>query len=232
MKKKTLVYVTYGTILLVGTILALIFVATKNALFWLSYGFVFAGLLASCAVSLQFLSSGRKDFPARFSLLFIVHLYWLLSLIASVIMGFAAIRPLYATGIHSLLIGVFAVLYIALLMGKGHITAVESVRQANRRDLKAQISDLEQCRNNIRQRMPDITPELDTLIDRVKFSYPVTVDEAKKLDAQILDSIEELKCMVESAVNTDEATPIIKQKTEELLLMVENRNIRIRHLKE
>lgn len=234
MKKETLVYITYSVIFMVGTILALIFSAEKNALFWISYGFVVVGLLVSCAVSVQFVNGNKKDFPTQFSLLFIVNLYWVISLAASVIMGFAAVRPLYATGIHVLLIGAFSVLYVALLIGKNHITVVESVRETKRRDLKTQISDLEQCQNVIRQRMPDISPDIsaafDTLIDKVRFSYPVTVDAAKELDTQISNSIAELKSIVESAVKTEGLAPIIKSKIEELLLMVENRNVRIRHL--
>lgn len=236
MKKKSLLFLAYGVIFLVGTVLACIFSKEKNSLFWISYGFWVAGLLAACAVSLQFISSDGKNFPSHFSLLFIVHLYWLISLVASFVTGFTGIRPLYAIGMHLLLIGVFAILYIALLMGKRHITEVENVRQRNRRSLKIQLSDLEQCRSSLRQRMPDISPDisatLDTLIDRVKFSYPVTVDEAKELDTQISVSIEGLKSIMESATNAEEAAPIMKRRIEELLTMVDNRNMRIRHLKE
>lgn len=220
MENKNRLYMILSGIIIVVVyhILIILFIDDRNGMFWTIYIFTMIAFIIQGFIVTVFTKGGKqwKDSYINLSIGVYCAVYMLVQLIGGIVLMNLKISLKVTILIEIFTLAGFLMLFLFILFGKEHIDArTEDIKVKTEVicELVEEIALIKSRNQNFH-----VSKRLDTLEQIVRYSDPMSSNQLKFLENQILIKISELKQTING--ETEETIKII----DEIILLCEERN--------
>lgn len=187
-------YMILGILFALVSIIALVVPQMKTMAFWIAYAFTVIALAAQ--ICIWKVALGKKDtLKSKFLGLPVIHIgiiYLGVQLIVFTIVIFVPMLPTWSTIVLcTIIIGISAVCMIASETGRDEIERVEIIAQKKIFYIRELQADVELLVDN--ERDVEIKTALMRLLEKIRYSDPMSSEQLKDLESRISAKVTEMK---------------------------------------
>lgn len=196
-KNKGMAYAVLGIAFALFNVIAFAIPTVKTSTFWVAYVFTSVAFISQIAIW-KFAFKGADTLKSKFlgiPLISVGITYLIVQIIAFVVFVVFVVLPLTASWIAivvcALILGISAICLIGTETGREEINRVEEKVEKKVFFIKSLQVDIEMLANS--ETDIDTKAALTRLVEKIRFSDPMSSDALADLEAEIIEKVKELK---------------------------------------
>ncbi|MCM1509064.1 MAG: hypothetical protein NC177_18290 [Ruminococcus flavefaciens] len=213
MKNKNKSYVVLAILFIVFNVIAFAVPTSKTATFWIAYAFSVVAFAAQIGVC-KFAFKDDDKLKSKFlgvPLIYIGSVYLIIQLVAfAVFMAVSSIPSWVAAIVCTLIFAVFVLSLIGGETAKKEIIKVEDKVQSKVFFMKSLQVELESIADQ--ETDEEVKAVLLVLIDKVRFSDPISNDALAELESKISQKVEQLKNAEDKTMLINEISTLLSER--------------------